>query len=169
MDRSESRPYTLGGLWIPLLRLSSSETLSLRDLRRASQVPRLIFRHAPSPTTPDSPTGSYARLSPVSGRLHHLREVGHCHLSVTRPNQVRLRWARVFVVRVGIHPLLSLFRREPALLPTSGYPRVTGRDYMLNEQFTCLTPFSQIDQPGLAWRTEAAKIAKGFQEPVNID
>ena len=34
---------------------------------------------------------------------------------------------------------------------------MTGRDYMLNEQFTWLTPFSQIDQPGLAWRTEAAK------------
>ncbi len=26
---------------------------------------------------------------------------------------------------------------------------------MLNEQLTCLTPFSQEDEPGLAWRTEA--------------
>ncbi len=25
---------------------------------------------------------------------------------------------------------------------------------MLNEQLTCLTPFSQEDEPGLAWRTE---------------
>ena len=25
---------------------------------------------------------------------------------------------------------------------------------MLNEQLTCPTPFSRIDQPGLAWRTE---------------
>jgi hypothetical protein len=28
------------------------------------------------------------------------------------------------------------------------------RSYMLNEQLTCLTPFSQIDWPGLAWQTE---------------
>jgi hypothetical protein len=28
---------------------------------------------------------------------------------------------------------------------------------MLNEQLTRMTPFSHIDQPGLSWRTEAAK------------
>jgi hypothetical protein len=28
---------------------------------------------------------------------------------------------------------------------------------MLNEQLTCLTPFSQIDWPGLAWQTEVHK------------
>jgi hypothetical protein len=28
---------------------------------------------------------------------------------------------------------------------------------MLNKQFTCLTLFSQIDQPGLAWRTKVRK------------
>ncbi|MDD3295352.1 MAG: hypothetical protein PHG20_11770, partial [Geobacteraceae bacterium] len=31
-------------------------------------------------------------------------------------------------------------------------------DYMLNEQLTCLTLFSQIDQPGLAWRTGVPQI-----------
>ena len=31
------------------------------------------------------------------------------------------------------------------------------RSYMLNEQLTCLTPFSQIDWPGLAWQTEVHK------------
>jgi len=65
----------------------------------------LIFRRAPSPTTPDSSTGSYARLFPVDGRLHHLRKIGHCRISVTRPKQVRLRWARVIVVRVVKPPI----------------------------------------------------------------
>jgi len=28
---------------------------------------------------------------------------------------------------------------------------------MLNEQLTCMTPFSHIDQPGLSWRTRARR------------
>ena len=28
---------------------------------------------------------------------------------------------------------------------------------MLNEQLTCMTPFSHIDQPGLSWRTEGRR------------
>ncbi len=155
-SRSDFRPYAQDGLLIPRLHLPFNETLSLWVVRRISQVPRLIFQHAPSPITPDSPTGSFARLSPVSGRLHHLRKVGHCRISVsvTRPKRVRLRWARVFVVKVSM-PFALLTSKEPVLLPTLGYPPVTDRDYILNEQFICLTLFSQIDQPGFAWRTEA--------------
>jgi len=40
---------------------------------------------------------------------------------------------------------------------------VTDRDYIVNEQLLWLTPFSQIDQPGLAWRTE-----KHEKKPLNI-
>jgi hypothetical protein len=152
MDRSEFRPYAIDGLLIPRQGSPYDETLSFRVVRRTSQVPRLIFRHAPSPITPDSPTGSFTRLSPMGGRLHQFRKVGHCQVCVTRPNQVRLRWARVFVVRVFKPFALSNYK-EPVLLPTLGYPPVTDRDYILNEQFICLTLFSQIDQPGLAWRT----------------
>jgi hypothetical protein len=166
MDRSEFRPYTMRGLLIPRHCYPFNETLSFRVVRRTSQVPRLIFRHAPSPITPDSPTGSYTRLSPASGRLHHFRKVGRCQVCVTRPNRVRLRWARVFVVRV-VNPSPSPSWREPALLPTVGYPHVTGRDYMLNEQFTCLTPFSQIDQPGLAWRTRGHR-GKGWRKNIDV-
>ena len=148
----------MNGLLIPRQHFPFGETLSLWALRRTSQVPRLIFRHAPSPITPNSPTGSFARLSPVSGRLHQFRKVGHCQLSVTRPKQVRLRWARVFVVK-GFSPFALLTcKEEPVLLPTFGYPPVTDRDYILNEQFICLTLFSQIDQPGLAWRTRYSQI-----------
>ena len=153
MGRSDFRPYAQDGLLIPRLYFPFGETLTLWVVRRISQVPRLIFRHAPSPITPDSPTGSFARLSPVSGRLHHLRKVGHCRISVTRPKRVRLRWARVFVVW-GSTPFALLPSKEPVLLPTLGYPTVTDRDYIVNEQLLRLTLFSQIDQPGLAWRTE---------------
>lgn len=31
------------------------------------------------------------------------------------------------------------------------------RSYMLKEQLTCLTPFSQIDWPGLTWQTKVHK------------
>jgi hypothetical protein len=34
---------------------------------------------------------------------------------------------------------------------------------MLNEQFACLTPFSQIDRPGLAWRTEEHEENEGHE------
>lgn len=156
MGRSEFRPYTLNGLLIPRHCSPFGETLSPQVIRRTSQVPRLIFRRAPSPTTPNSPTGSCARLFPVDGRLHQLWKIGHCRLSVTRPKQVRLRWARVFVVRVS-KPFALLVSKEPVLLPTFGYPPVTDRNYILNEQFICLTLFSQIDQPGLAWRTRVRR------------
>ena len=156
MGRSEFRPYTQNRLLIPRQCSPFSETLSHQVVRRTSQVPRLIFRHAPSPITPNSPTGSFARLSPVDGRLHQFWKVGHCYLSVTRPKRVRLRWARVFVVK-GLNPFALLTYKEPVLLPTFGYPPVTDRDYILNEQFICLTLFSQIDQPGLAWRTRGTE------------
>jgi hypothetical protein len=37
-------------------------------------------------------------------------------------------------------------------LPTFGYPPAGGRRYMANEQLPWLTPFSQQDTPGFAWR-----------------
>ena len=44
-------------------------------------------------------------------------------------------------------------------------PRVhwfsTGdRNYMLNEQLPCMTPFSHIDQPGLSWRTRDTEVTE---------
>jgi len=37
-------------------------------------------------------------------------------------------------------------------LPALGYPPAGGRRYMANEQLPWLTPFSQQDAPGFAWR-----------------
>ena len=61
--------------------------------RWASQVPRSIFRYAPSPTTPGCHAGAYTRCFPTRYRLHQLWETSHIHFSVTRPNRVRFTTA----------------------------------------------------------------------------
>jgi len=50
---------------------------------------------------------------------------------------------------------LSPLRVHQRDRPTSRFrlPSTGGRNYMLNEQLTCMTPYSHIDQPGLSWRT----------------
>jgi len=53
----------------------------------------------------------------------------------------------------------SLCRDRP--IPRLRLPSAGGRNYMLNEQLPCMTPFSHIDQPGLSWRTRVAEIAEG--------
>ncbi len=69
----------------------------------------------------------------------------------------------------GLAPSLS--RQNHCLSPTGSHPfdrptpRVRlpctgGRSYMLNEQLTCPTHFSRIDQPGLAWRTRGHRAEK---------
>jgi len=40
-------------------------------------------------------------------------------------------------------------------LPALGYPPPGGRRYMANEQLPWLTPFSQQDAPGFAWRFQS--------------
>jgi hypothetical protein len=72
--------------------------------RRISQVPASLFRHAPSPITPDGSTDALARCFSADGRLHPLRKVGRRHLSVTRPYGFTCVRARVFAVR-GHRPL----------------------------------------------------------------
>jgi hypothetical protein len=47
----------------------------------------------------------------------------------------------------------SLLPAETGPLPVIGYPHTGGRCYVMNEQLSRLTPFSQQAAPGLAWRT----------------
>ena len=63
---------------------------------------------------------------------------------------------------LGLMPSLSreVLSRSPLSLwprnrPTSRFwlPSAGGRNYTLNKQLTCMTPYSHIDQPGLSWRT----------------
>jgi hypothetical protein len=49
-------------------------------------------------------------------------------------------------------------------LPALGYTPAGGRRYMANEQLPWLTPFSQQDAPGFAWRFQSRKARKGFVE-----
>lgn len=39
--------------------------------------------------------------------------------------------------------------------PRFRLPQAGGRNSLLNEQLSSMTPFSHIDQPGLSWRTRA--------------
>jgi len=72
---------------------------------------------------------------------------------LTRPNRVRVRWTHVFAVR-PLQRSTPGCPRAPGLGPfrVIGCPCTPDRCYMLNEQFTWLTPFSQQESPGLAWR-----------------
>ena len=154
MGRSDFRPYAQDGLLIPRLRFPFGETLSLWVVRRISQVPRLIFRHAPSPITPESPTGSLACLSPVSGRLQHLRKFGRFQVRVTRPKQVRLRWARVFVVRAGTGPSLPISLKRTGLTPHVWLP-ARDRPRLHTEQAINMSGTFQPDRSarlGLAYQ-----------------
>ena len=60
-------------------------------LYRVSQVPRLIFPCALSPTTPEGPTSTCSLLSPpITGFISFGRLA--TFTSVTRPNRVRYRY-----------------------------------------------------------------------------
>jgi hypothetical protein len=57
---------------------------SLRRLapQWVSQVPVTIFRRTPSPYTPERPAIASSRFFTAGFGLHHLRKVGHAHLSI---------------------------------------------------------------------------------------
>ena len=88
-----------------MTRPSNTTLLTSADSRekkpsRVSQVPRLIFPHAPPPTTPESPMAACTRYLTIDIRLHPLRRTGHSQ-SLTRLNRVRLRCgSRVCLARL---------------------------------------------------------------------
>ena len=75
-----------------------------RAPRRISQVPASIFRHAPSPITPDGSTDACARCFSADDRLHLSWTAGRRRVSITRPYGFTGVRARVFAVR-GHRPL----------------------------------------------------------------
>jgi hypothetical protein len=81
---------------------------------------------------------------------------------VTRPNRVHSRWARSFAVGGGSLPVAPrCYHRRTGQLPLLGCPHRNVRGYVLNEQLTRPTPFSQIDRPGFPWRTEGHEEREG--------
>ena len=73
MSLSDFRPEPVPRLWIPAGRWGRA------PLCRISQVPRLIYPCALSPTTPEGPAGAFARCFPADVRLHPLWRTGHLH------------------------------------------------------------------------------------------
>ena len=93
--------------------MCSHAPLAQQPPMSVSQVPRLIFLYAPSPTTPGGPHG-FALVYPpwttgftISGRLAAL------HLCVTRPNRVHLRYGS-HIHSAGLRPASC---QPPASLP----------------------------------------------------
>jgi len=92
--------------------------------------------------------GASARCFPINGRLHHLRKVGRRHWLHEAESD-----SRTLGSRLRSHDssscarLHTLGRTDP--FRVVGYPSTPDRSYMLNEQFTWLTPFSQQASPEL--------------------
>ena len=83
--------------------------------RWVSQVPRLIFPRALSPTTPGGPMAAYSRFFTFGGGLHHSLAGWPLSKCVTRPNWVHLRYGSR-VRSAGLRPF-GLLRGPPASLP----------------------------------------------------
>jgi len=139
--------------------------------RRVSQDPPPFCRRAPSPITPGGSAGAAARCFPTDSRLRHLREVDHRHWCHEAESGSLALGSRL-CSRHG-PPLRA---RQPACrtdpFRALGHPRTPGRSYMLNEQFTWLTPHSQQERVGLPWRTEEhegaeATEARGVRLPAH--
>ena len=103
----------------------------------------------------------------ISGRV---AAAGRC---VTRPNRVRCRWARVFALppwRSG-RPTRTRGRTNP--FRAVSCPSTPDRSYMLNEQFTWLTPRSQQENCGLSRRNQSPQSERpwacaGARKPAEI-
>lgn len=83
-------------------------------LRRASQVPRLIGPHAPSPTTPESPVTARTHCFITDSRLHLVVQLGHSRFS-NEAESVRLRYGSR--VRLRQASASELLHRPLARLP----------------------------------------------------
>ena len=98
----------------------------------------MIFRHALSPYTPESPAVASARCFTAGGRLRHFRKRSHSHFVY------RGRFG--FTYRYGS-------RRRRSRLRTEGYPTVRSIGYVLNGQLHGgYLSIHQIN-PSFAWRT----------------
>ena len=134
-------------LWIPLRRCGprgphhagSPRTLDSSVVARPSQSPRAA--RCVHPLITSAPVAGFS----ISGSMA-------AATGFTRPNRIRVRWAHDFArpdhPRSGARQ--PIYRTDP--FRAVGYPPTPDRSYMLNEQFTWLTPLSQLDKSGLPWR-----------------
>jgi hypothetical protein len=133
---------------------------------RASYDSRRTARHAGSPRTLNHSVGARPPHPPrtarwmrrlvaspsvagfsTSGRLAAVAERNEVE-SGLRTLGSRLRSREVSLLSCPNAP-----RTRTGPLRVVSYPSTPSRSYMLNEQFTWLTPLSQLEWSGLAWRT----------------
>jgi len=148
------------------LRLPATATSQVMDSLKVSSM---SFPIDPVPGLPGSSTDLSARAL-----LNHPGRPSRCLLSFLPrwwqaspslegwPPPFKCNEAEAGSLALGLAPSLSRevlslspLRPRPGDRPTSRFwsPSAGGRNYMPNEQLTCMTPYSHIDQPGLSWRT----------------
>jgi len=153
------------------LRLPAAATLQVMD--SPQMLPSPYSAEGTTPGLPGSLTDLSTRALPNHpGRPDRcIRSFLPCRLLASTslavwPPPFERNGAESGSLSLGLTPSLS--RKGPSLSPPGSVPgnRPTAhvrlpcmgdRSYMLNEQLTRLTHFSQIDQPGLSWRTRARR------------
>ena len=161
------------------LRLPATATPQVIDSLRVSCMP------SDTHTAPGLP-GSLTDLS-ARALLNHPGRPSRCLLSFLPrwwqaspslegwPPPSKCNEAESGSLALGLMPSLSRevlslspLRPRPRDRPTSRFwsPSAGGRNYMSNEQLTCMTPYSHIDQPDLSWRTKGHTGLK--QHPVTV-
>jgi len=141
----------------PLQVMDSLQTLAARPPPcRASQVPRCDCPSALSPTTPGCPVVAHARCFTTGGRLRHLWQVDRTHKrNEAEPGSLALG---LTCSQSGkAIPFAVRHTAATGPLPMLGCPDMGDRCYMMNEQLSWLTPFSQQVAPGLSWRSKVRK------------
>ena len=122
---------------------------------RASQVPRPLFRDAPSALTPMGRPGAHAGCFPLRAGFSISDSLATHHLCFETVTGSALT-AHRFAVRCS-HTFAWTPSSRPASLPVPRYLRTTGRSYMSNQQFTWQPPLRLLEWPGLSWRTKGTK------------
>jgi hypothetical protein len=138
-DMSAFRP--LRSTVITRFPATMSRSRRARPPRRVSQVPRLIFLRAPSPTTPRSPAAACAHCFTASVRFPLRAKIDHFPFALTRPKRVHLRY--------GSRICRSRLRRRD-------YSRSRSIGYLLNGQLQDkLLSACKISQAFPGTRTDA--------------
>jgi len=115
MSPSDSLSGTIPGYGFP------GTASRLPGTGKGLSVPIVLFRHAPSLPTPESPSTAYTRCFMEDRRLRHSGKLGRSRLFITRPNRVCLRYG-------------SCLRPHLCFTPY-GYPPACRCGYMANGSF----------------------------------
>ena len=111
---------------------------------------------------PNHPAVAFARCFAAGGRLRHLWQVGRT-LKRNEAESGSLALGLTCSQSGKAIPFATRRRAVTGPLPLLGCPDMGDRCYMMNEQLSWLTPFSQQVAPDLAWRSKATGIVEPFR------